>query len=142
MLGNYATYTEATTDTYGFFRLWQTAAFIDDTWRILPKLSLNLGVRYEWITPWQSQQNNLASFYPTLYDPTQAVIVNQDGTLVPGIGNRYNGLRRAGQLVFPPVNWPACLTETRPQSCLMPVIGKRGFYNSQNVFAPRFGFRL
>ncbi len=139
LLGNYNTYTEATNDTYGFFRLSQAAAFIDDTWRILPKLSLNLGVRYEWMTPWTSQQNNLAAFYPEAYDPKQAVVVNQDGTLVPGVGNRYNGLRRAGdgvpqseQFRVPNANSAAVLS--------VPTIGKRGFYASQNVFAPRFGF--
>lgn len=139
LLGNFATYTESTADTYGFFRLWQTAAFIDDTWRILPKLSLNMGVRYEWVTPWTSQQDNLAAFYPEFYDPKQAVVVNQDGTLVPGIGNRYNGLRRAGDGIpkaeafrVPNGNTAAILS--------VPTIGKRGFYNSQNTFAPRFGF--
>ena len=139
LLGNYNTYTESTTDTYGFFRLWQTAAFIDDTWRILPKLSINLGARYEWVTPWTSQQNNLAAFYPNLYDPSQAVVVNQDGTLVPGVGNRFNGLRRAGDGV--PANELGRVLNGNSAAVLaIPTIGKRGFYNSQNVFMPRVGF--
>lgn len=139
LIGNYATYTEATTDTYGFFRLWQTAAFVDDTWRILPKLSLNYGVRYEWMTPWTSQQNNLASFYPEFYDPKQAVTVNQDGTLVPGVGNRFNGLRRAGDGV--PKSEVFRVGNSNSADVLsVPTIGKRGFYDSQNVFTPRFGF--
>jgi hypothetical protein len=93
LLGRFATYTESASDTYGFFRLWQASGFVDDVWRVLPKLSINAGLRYEWVTPWVSQQNNLAAFYPEYYDPTQAVTVTPDGKVVPGSGNPYNGER-------------------------------------------------
>jgi len=139
LLGNFANYSEVASDTYAFFRLWQAAAYIDDTWRILPKLSLNWGVRFEWMTPWTSQQDNLASFYPEYYDPTQAVTVNQDGTVVSGSGNRYNGMRRAGNGV--PSSELSRVTNGQSADVLsVPTIGKRGFYSAQRVIAPRFGF--
>ena len=40
--------------------------------------------------------NNIANFVPSLYDPAQAVSVTSTGLIVPGSGNRYNGLIRAG----------------------------------------------
>ncbi|SNT41466.1 TonB-dependent Receptor Plug Domain [Granulicella rosea] len=139
LLGNFATYTESASDTYGFFRLWQAAGYVDDTWRIAPKLSLSLGLRFEWMTPWDSQQNNLASFYPEFYDPKAAVTVNSNGTLVAGSGNRYNGLRRAGDGV--PNSELFRVPNGQSADVLsVPTIGKRGFYKAQRVIAPRFGF--
>jgi hypothetical protein len=91
------------------------------------------------MTPWTSQQNNLTAFYPELYDPTQAVTVNQDGTVVSGSGNAYDGLRRAGDGV--PSDQLSRVPNGESASVLsVPTIGKRGFYSAQKVFAPRFGF--
>jgi hypothetical protein len=139
LLGRFNSYTEAQSDTFGFFRVWQAAAFVDHVWRVTSKLSINSGLRYEWMTPWTSQQNNVAAFYPEFYDPGQAVTVNSDGTVVPGSGNPYNGLRRAGDGV--PTNQEFRVPGATSAAVLsVPTIGKRGFYNAQHVFMPRFGF--
>ena len=53
---------------------------------------LEVGVRYEYSTPTYTQGNNLVNFDPSRYDPTQAVTVQANGLLVPGVGNRFNGL--------------------------------------------------
>ena len=95
-LGNFNSYGEAPTDTFGQFRLTSYSAYVDDIWRAAAKLSLNFGVRFEHLTPWTAVQDNLSDFYPNLYDPTQAVSVTMAGTLMPGVGNQNNGLRRAG----------------------------------------------
>lgn len=139
LLGRFNSYTEANFDPYGLFRIWQAAAFVDHVWRATAKLSINSGLRYEWMTPWVSQQNNLAAFYPEMYDPKQAVTVTQDGFVVPGSGNPYNGLRRAGNGV--PASEDSRVPYATSAAVLsVPTIGKRGFYNSQHVFMPRFGF--
>jgi len=42
------------------------AAFIQDDWRISPKITLNLGLRYEYTTPPSEAHNLLGNFDPTL----------------------------------------------------------------------------
>ena len=73
-----------------------TRAFVSDTWRVRANLSIEAGVRYEYSTPTYAQGNNLVNFDPSRYDPAQAVRVQTNGLLVPGIGNRFNGLVIAG----------------------------------------------
>ncbi len=40
------------------------AAFFQDDWRILPRLILNLGIRYEYVPPFTEGNNQLANFIP------------------------------------------------------------------------------
>src|SRR4029077_19785685 len=96
LLGNFRTYSEASADPMGFFRFSQPGAFIQDSWRVTRKLSLDFGLRWEWLQPWYTQANNMANFVPALYDPSKAVTITSAGTVVPGSGNLYNGLIRAG----------------------------------------------
>ena len=42
------------------------AAFVQDDWRITPKLMLNLGLRYSYISPMKEEHNLLANFDPNL----------------------------------------------------------------------------
>jgi hypothetical protein len=44
----------------------KTAAFFEDDWRIMPKLMLNLGLRWEYTSPIKSDNGLLGSFDPTL----------------------------------------------------------------------------
>jgi hypothetical protein len=139
LLGNFSTYTEAQADTIGFFRFWQTEAFVSNNWRVSHNLSLEGGIRYTWHDPMYTQANNMTNFVPALYDPAQAVTVLANGNLVPGSGNIYNGLIRAGNGVpsselgrIPNGNSPAVLS--------VPAGAPRGLYHSQNLFGPRFSF--
>jgi len=139
LLGNFQTYSEAPTDTFGQFRLTSYAAYVDDIWRAASKLSLNFGVRFEHLTPWTAAQDNLSDFYPNLYQPNQAVYVNTLGILTPGLGNVNNGLRRAGTGV-PADQSSRVPTAALPNTLAVPTSGQRGFYSSQYVVMPRFGF--
>ncbi len=97
LLGNFRTYSESSFDPVGFFRFTQTEAFVNDSWKVTPRFSLELGVRYQFGTPFYTQANNLANFDPALYNPAQAVTVLANGTIDPARGgNRLNGLVRAG----------------------------------------------
>jgi hypothetical protein len=139
LLGNFRTYTEAESDPTGFFRFWQIEGFVSDNWRASRNLSFEVGLRYAWHQPIYTQANNMSSFDPALYNPARAVTVNRNGTLVPGSGDLYNGIIRAGDGVpedelfrVPGGNSPAVLA--------VPAGAPRGFYDTQHLFQPRFSF--
>jgi hypothetical protein len=43
-----------------------TAVFVQDDWRLTPKLMVNLGLRYSYVTPWKEDNNLLGNFDPAL----------------------------------------------------------------------------
>lgn len=56
------------TPTFGL-RSWYGAAFIQDDWKVLPSLTLNLGLRWDVETPFTEVANRMSIFDPTLADP-------------------------------------------------------------------------
>ncbi|HEY4048331.1 MAG TPA: carboxypeptidase regulatory-like domain-containing protein [Acidobacteriaceae bacterium] len=45
-------------------RLWMASGFVEDDWKVTPKLTLNLGLRYDFATPALEGKNRLANFNP------------------------------------------------------------------------------
>jgi hypothetical protein len=140
LLGNFRTYSESSIDPLGFFRFTQTEAFVNDSWKVTPRFSLELGVRYQFGTPFYTQANNLANFDPALYNPAQAVTVLANGTIdVSRGGNRLNGLVRAGQGV-PPEELGRVPGGDSALVQSVPTGAPRGLYNGHHYFMPRIGF--
>jgi Carboxypeptidase regulatory-like domain/TonB-dependent Receptor Plug Domain len=139
LLGNFNTYTEAAYDPMGRYRYTEPAVFVDDSWKLTRRLSLNLGLRYEYMMAMYSTADNLSEFVPSLYKASQAVQVNSLGQVVPNTGNIYNGLQRVADGVnpgqaylVPNANDPAVLA--------VPAGAPRGMYPSSGKFQPRVGF--
>ena len=139
-LGNFSSYSEASADLDGHFRFTQPEAFVQDSWKATQKLSLEFGVRWQGISPWYTQGNNIGNFDPNAYNPAQAVKILPNGRIDPnGGGNPYNGLVRAGSGI------PADQLKRVPNvnTALFPLIpagAPRGFYNMNGAFGPRLGF--
>ncbi len=139
LLGNFKSYTEASSDPVGFFRFTQPEAFVQDSWKVSSKLSVEIGVRDQFMSPMYTQANNMANFVPALFNPAQAVQITTKGTVAPNSGNLYNGLIAAGNGV------PASERGRVPGSGAglfnsIPTGAPRGLYDSANLFGPRFGF--
>src|SRR5206468_841689 len=81
LLGNFRSYSEGGDDPLGFFRFTQFGAFVDDTWRVNNRLSVEGGLRYELASPTYTAQNNIANFDPALYDAKAAAVLNSAGTI-------------------------------------------------------------
>ncbi|MEW5978963.1 MAG: TonB-dependent receptor [Acidobacteriota bacterium] len=93
------------------------SAFAQDDWRVTPKLSLNLGLRYDFYSPYHEEQDRLGNFDPrtgqrVIPETTRRIIESVLG--IPG-GN------------LPPTFRYGSLDE---------VVWKANYLN----FAPRFGF--
>ena len=56
----------STLDVNQFFSLlrFQTSFYVQDNWRVTPKLTLNYGLRDDLVTPWTERSNRLAGFSP------------------------------------------------------------------------------
>ena len=141
LLGNFSSYSEASADPTGFFRFWQPEAFVQDTWRVSQKLSLDLGVRWQYMQSIYTQANNMTNFDPSRFDPAQAVQITQDskGLIVPGSGNPYNGLIREGSGV-PKDQAFRVPGANGPLYSVIPAGAPRGLYPGSNNVGPRLGF--
>jgi hypothetical protein len=64
------------------FRSRYYGGFVNDSWRVTPKLTLNLGVRYDLQTPMVDRDDRLANF---VFDPASSAY----GTLVTARGGDY-----------------------------------------------------
>ncbi|MET0754264.1 MAG: carboxypeptidase regulatory-like domain-containing protein [Pyrinomonadaceae bacterium] len=140
LLGQFRTYSEFAYDPAGHFRFQQYEAFVNDSWRINKKLSLEIGVRYQYGTPFYTTENNLTNFDPSLYDPSKAVAISRTGvyTIPPG-ANRFNGLIRAGEGV--PQNQQVNVPSFNSADVLaVPTGAPRGLYDAHHYFMPRVGF--
>jgi hypothetical protein len=139
LLGNFYSYTEAAYDPIGRFRYTEPSVFADDTWKVSRKLTIDLGLRYEYMMAMYSTANNLVDFVPSLYNPAQAVQVTSKGQVVPGSGNIYNGLQRVGNGI-PPAYTYLAPNANDPNVLAVPAGAPRGMYPNQGTWSPRVGF--
>ena len=108
----------------GHYRQTDFEPYVQDDWRISPKLTLNLGLRYYFVTPWVDHTTpTVASiFVPSMYNPANQAQLNAAGNIIPGTG--ANWLTYGNGLV-------ECGTGSIPKGCtILPHLN----------FSPRFGF--
>jgi len=138
-LGQFQLYTEAAGDPVGFFRFSQYDAYIQDSWKVASRLSVEIGLRYSYYMPVYAVANNMANFVPALYDPAKAVSVTANGLIVPGSGDPWNGLIRAGDGV-PAKQASRVPGANSPEVLSVRAGAPRGFHNDYHLFMPRFSF--
>jgi hypothetical protein len=116
LLGYANTYSELAVQDAGHWDSKSYDAYVQDTWKVSPRLTLNLGVRWDGIPHTYEENNRQSNFFPNLYNPANAAIILPNGTIAPGspglgsspnaILNGYplylNGIGIAGQPGVPP----------------------------------------
>jgi len=124
LLGNYDTYGEATGRPQGIWKFTNLEWFVQDTWRVSRRFSLDYGVRFYHDMPQYDKRGQLSEFSPTAFNPANAMVllrpvkVNgtnyaQDpttgtlygnglvGDFAPGVGSLTNGLQLEGKSGIP-----------------------------------------
>lgn len=87
LLGRAFSYTELALQDRGHWRYWSFGLHFSDSWRVMPRLTLQLGLRWEALPHTYERFDRQAIFYPSLFDPAKAQSPKADGTLDPnGLG--------------------------------------------------------
>jgi len=109
------------------FRATSQAYYIDDTWKIHPKVSINVGLRYEYTPPFLDKTGTLINFEVPFVDMTPNVAdMSRHPTLVrEGRGDFYDGLL---------VRFEPSVKVARDGR-----LGDRLVADDKNDFAPRLG---
>ncbi len=94
-MGNFDSYSEAGRRPYTLATSYAVEAYGQDTWKPSPKLTVEMGVRWSFRTPWAAKYNDFSGFDPRYYDPKNMAIVDrQTGYIVAG--DPYNGIVMPG----------------------------------------------
>jgi hypothetical protein len=134
-LGVYNSFSQAANFINGQYRYWNIEGYIQDTWKVTSRLTLDYGIRTAWYQPQFDASLQASSFVLSQWSPAQAprlyqpAIVNGArsaidpatgqslpaafiGFIVPGTGSITNGVQQAGQNGFtkylqnsPPLVW-------------------------------------
>jgi hypothetical protein len=92
LLGRAAAYNETNTVAFNDNRRNAFETYIDDSWKATRRLTLNLGVRYSYFPPAHEPDDRFRVFEPSQYNPARAVVVESNGRIPRGTGDRFNGL--------------------------------------------------
>lgn len=96
MLGIFDSYAEDSASFLAPYRATVLEFYVQDTWRLRPRFSLEYGVRYAIIPPWRSETNTLSAFFPSAWDPAKAPRVSVTGAIEPNTGDVFNGITIPG----------------------------------------------
>jgi hypothetical protein len=119
-IGVFSTYTQASKFANGMYRYTNGEWYIQDQWKVSRRLTLDYGMRFEYIQPQFDASLQTATFLPERFDPKQAPVlyrpakingvnvavdpttgqtfpVSAIGKIVPGSGNLLNGIAQAGK---------------------------------------------
>ena len=113
LIGRYDTYTESDAAPYPILRYNQIELYAQDHWQVRANITLDYGVRYQYMPAMYQRDNVIATFDPSLYDPAQAPQPASTGNLIPGTGLRLNGMPVVGIAIAGANGVPAGLYRRR-----------------------------
>ena len=94
LTGSLAQYQEEETLNPVYDRWHDYAIYAQDTWKATPHLTIDYGLRWQYLGQVFSARDNISNFYPNLYDPSQCptAALTPDGLIDPTLCNTVNGI--------------------------------------------------
>jgi len=144
LLGDVQSYTQASRDTVPDLNFLNSEAYINDDWKLTPRLTLNLGVRWSSFPSPMDKNNTLTNFDPLLYDSRVAPAI--DPITGNFVANQYIGgvqlvpSTYANGLIFPNYNGHCAAAQAIGPLVQCSPYGNDVNPNNNDNFAPRIGF--
>ena len=140
-LGNFYSYTESSNRTGGHFWFWNIESFVQDSWRVNRRLTIDVGVRFAQLSSLTDTNYSLAGFDPSAFSKS-----NVPRMYVPAmVGSARMGVDSATGNSVPAALIGFYVPGTGNTANGMKVGGKDGYPNGTNTyknpnFSPRLGF--
>src|ERR1039458_5203054 len=83
LLGYAQNYSEAGVKDAGNWDNKSWALYVQDNWKVSPRLTLNLVLRWDGIPHTYEENNRQSNFFPSLYNPADAAGIPPSGNITP-----------------------------------------------------------
>lgn len=140
-LGVADSYTEIGPRAYTLWRGAMYEWFLQDSWKVTPKLHIDYGLRNSISFPFHALWGNADYFDPSRYNAADAVQVNPaTGNVIVGTGNPYNGVVIPGLSKFPnsAIGRVPAASSSAYNGLFAPDLPNY-FVHSSNIWQPRLG---
>lgn len=142
LLGNVSSFSMSSPDTIPHLDYTNFEAYIQDDWKVTPRLTLNLGLRYSYFPPPSDSNNTLVNFDPALFNPAAAPVINGSGSSSGGnfvAGQGILPTTYVNGLIFPTGAACTAAQAIAPSATCSP-FGAEVNPSSNLNLGPRFGF--
>jgi hypothetical protein len=138
LLGQADSYTQPSRDTVPHLNYTNFEAYVQDDWKLTPRLTLNLGVRYSYFPSPSDSNHTLVNFDPALYNPASAPTIVTTTKAPNGNFAAGNAATYANGLIFPTGATCSTAKTVAPLATCSPY-GSGVNPSSNNNWGPRIG---
>jgi hypothetical protein len=105
LLGEFKSFDQSSARPTGYFRYNQLEFYAQDTYQVLPSLTLDYGMRFVWIPPQYESKSQIALFDPSSYVRADGTQIDTNGNIIAGVGNALEGMKFTSDGSLPKGGW-------------------------------------